>query len=159
LNLRRTFDYQNLVACALSDQDLKTYARSDRFGGHAKLGQYDRGRFISCLDTRCSHAFAYLSDGRVVPNLQMDAITQANTQYTIDLLNLNCGFLVNRRKRWLDELDALIDEHLNKNYSLSGLAAVDLLPCNGRLSPFFTATRQRFRRIAEQVLQEYPALL
>ena len=155
----RTFDYQNLVACALSEHDLTQYARADHFGGHAKLGQYDSSRFISCLDESCAKTFAYLSDGRIVPSLHLAPIDQANAQYTIDLLNLNCGFLVNRRKQWLDDLDALIDKHLTNDYSLTDLAAIDLLPCNKKLSPFFTATRQRFGRIAEQVLQAYPELL
>lgn len=155
----RTFDYQNLVACALSEHDLTQYARTDHFGGHAKLGQYDSSRFISCLDESCAKTFAYLSDGRIVPSLHLAPIDQADAQYTIDLLNLNCGFLVNRRKQWLDDLDTLIDEHLTNDYSLTDLAAIDLLPCNKKLSPFFTATRQRFGRIAEQVLLEYPELL
>jgi uncharacterized protein (TIGR02646 family) len=158
-NPSRTFDYQNLVACALSDQDLKTIAPAERFGGHKKLGGYDAAQFISCLEDNCAHYFVYLSDGRIVPNLNLSPTEQANAQYSIDLLNLNCSFLLNRRKRWLEELDALIDEHLDKNHSLTDLAAIDLLPCSDRLSPFFTATRQRFGRIAEQVLQTYPALL
>jgi len=47
---QRTFDYQNLVLCALSDSDLNGRAKEDVFGGHAKLNNYDANRFISCLD-------------------------------------------------------------------------------------------------------------
>jgi len=36
--------------------------------------------------------------------------------------------------------------------SLPHLAAIDLSPTNGKISPFFTATRQRFGQIAEQLL-------
>ncbi len=85
-------------------------------------------------------------------NLSAKETQQA--QYTIDLLNLNAPYLLVQRKNWLDELDKFIDEHLDNDNSLEDLAAIDLLPTSGKLSPFFTATRQRFARIAEQLLQE-----
>jgi len=71
---QRTFDYQNLVLCALSHSDLSGRAKEDVFGGHAKLNDYDANQFISCLDANCSHYFRYLSDGRVVPNNHLDTI-------------------------------------------------------------------------------------
>ena len=44
--------------------------------------------------------------------------------------------------------------------SLSHLAAIDLVPFNYILSPFFTATRQRFGQLAEQLLAtDAPELL
>ena len=62
----------------------------------------------------------------------------------IKLLNLDAPYLVTQRKNWLDELDQLIDEHLESDDALEDLAAIDLLPTSGKLNPFFSATRQRF---------------
>lgn len=148
----RTFDYHNLVLSALSDADLSALTKEDHFGGHAKGREYDPQRFVSPLQQDAARYFAYLSDGRVVPSIGLAAVDQERARYTIERLNLNCSFLLNRRKRWLDELDALIEEHLASEMSLDHLAAVYLLPCNQRLDPFFTASRQRFGPLAERLL-------
>ena len=157
---QRTFDFSNLVLCALDESDLQTRAVNDRFGGHAKLGEYDPALFVSCLQNDCPRFFAYLSDGRVVAAANLSVNETQQAQYTIDLLNLNAPYLLVQRKNWLDELDGLIDEHLDNDNSLEDLAAIDLLPTSGKLSRFFSATRQRFGWIAEQLLQEHaPELL
>jgi len=79
----------------------------------------------------------------------------------IDLLNLNSPFLQVERRTWWDELDTLFAEHLsNATMDLYCLAAIDLVPTAGKLSPFFSITRQLFGPIAEKVLQqEVPELL
>nr|WP_324259515.1 retron system putative HNH endonuclease [Cellvibrio fontiphilus] len=160
LNPHRTFDYSNLVLSALSDVDLKTQSAADVFGGHAKGSNYDPAQFISCLRPGCSNHFVYLSDGRIEPAIGLSVLDKERVKYTIDLLNLNCDYLVNKRKNWLNELDALIDDHIANNQSLECLAAVDLIPINNSLSPFFTATRQRFSHIAETILAtQCPELL
>ncbi|HMX99960.1 MAG TPA: TIGR02646 family protein [Agitococcus sp.] len=151
-NPARTFDYSNLVLSALSSDDLKTIDKTAVFGGHAKLSQYDALLFISCLQADCGRYFVYLSNGNVEPAYTLEPEQKSKAQYTIDLLNLNSPYLVNQRKNWIDELDELIDEHIQKNMSLDHLAAIDLLPFNNKLSPFFTATRQRFGQIANQLL-------
>ena len=157
---QRTFDFSNLVLCALADADLQSRTKADLFGGHAKLSAYDPALFIACLHADCPRFFAYLSDGRIVPAIHLDARQTQQAQYTLDLLNLNAPYLVNQRKNWLDELDSFIDQHLTEDQSLADLAAIDLLPTSGKLSRFFSATRQRFGRIAEQLLQEHaPELL
>lgn len=152
LNPLRTFDYSNLVLSALSSEDLSSLAVNEVFGGHAKLSQYDPSLFISCLQPECAKYFASLSTGKIeaVIDLTEDEKKQAN--YTITLLNLNCAYLVTERKKWIDELDELIEEHLDKDYSLEQLARVELLPTANQLSPFFSATRQRFKGIAEKIL-------
>ncbi|WP_295389194.1 retron system putative HNH endonuclease [uncultured Thiodictyon sp.] len=149
-----TFLYSNLVASALSSDDLKSLLDKEVFGGHAKHNEYDSQRFVSCLDPECSRFFAYLSDGRVEPANGLSVDDYDRALYTRDLLNLNSPFLVNRRRRWWDELDALLQQHLDEDQSLYHLAAVDLLPINGQLSQFFTTTRQFFGPVAEQVLQD-----
>lgn len=150
---QRTFDFSHLVLCALDESDLQTRAVNDRFGGHAKLGEYDPALFVSCLQNDCPRFFAYLSDGRVVAAANLSVNETQQAQYTIDLLNLNAPYLLVQRKNWLDELDGLIDEHLDNDNSLEDLAAIDLLPTSGKLSPFFSATRQRFARIADSLLR------
>lgn len=159
-NPLRTFDYKNLLLNALSTNDLKNINRTEVFGGHAKQSRYDALLFVSCLQADCARYFVYLSNGKVEPANVLNAAEQHQAQYTIDLLNLNSPYLVNQRKNWLDELDELIDEHITGGLSLPHLAMIDLLPTNNKLSPFFTATRQRFGQIAEQLLSnDAPELL
>jgi uncharacterized protein (TIGR02646 family) len=159
-NPARTFDYSNLVLSALSSDDLKTIAETEVFGGHAKLSQYDALLFVSCLQADCTRYFVYLSTGKIEPSHSLNTGEKAKAQHTIDLLNLNSPYLINLRERWVDELDHLIDQHIQSNMSLPHLAAIDLIPCNDKLSPFFTATRQRFGDIAEQLLAtDAPELL
>lgn len=152
VNPARTFDYSNVVLSALSSDDLKTIGKSEVFGGHAKLSTYDALLFISCLQDDCARYFVYLSNGKVEPARTLASEEKDKAHYTIDLLNLNSPFLVNQRKNWLDELDTLIDEHIQNNMSLLHLASIDLIPANNKLCPFFTATRQRFGQMAEQIL-------
>ncbi|HGS4620255.1 TPA: retron system putative HNH endonuclease [Vibrio cholerae] len=153
INPARTFDYANLVLSALSSDDLNKIDKSEVFGGHAKLSQYDAISFVSCLHADCAKYFVYLSNGYVEPSRSLTLAERSRAQFTIDLLSLNSPYLVNQRKNWLDELDELIDEHIQNNMSLHCLASVDLIPTNNKLSPFFTATRQHFAQIAEQVLE------
>ena len=150
-----TFCYANLVLCALESDDLeKSKHKGDVFGGHAKDNKYSKRCFLSPLISRSENSFLYQSDGRVVPSPSKTKCNQKKAKYTIDLLNLNAAYLVNLRKRWIEELDKLIDKHRKCEMSLSDLAAIDLLPINGKLSRFFTATRQRFGSVAERVLKE-----
>jgi len=159
-NPARTFDYSNLVLSALSSDDLKNIDRDEIFGGHAKLSEYDVQLFISCLQASCCRYFVYLSNGEIEPTRSLGQTEKDQAKYTIDLLNLNSPYLVNRRKSWLDELDELIDEHIRGEMPLPCLASIDLVPANDKLSHFFTATRQRFGNIAEQILaKDAPELL
>lgn len=160
---QRTFDYQNLAASALdSADDLSAFKAQahEVFAGHAKLGQYDSRLFISCHQPDCARFFAYLSDGRVVPadGLVPDDIEKAS--YTITLLNLNSPYLMTQRQSWWDELDQLFAEHQAKGWSLEHLVAVDLIPAGGKLSQFFSLTRQFFGPAAEKVVAQHaPQLL
>jgi len=159
-NPARTFDYSNLVLSALSSDDLQNIDSDEVFAGHAKGSDYDDLLFVSCLQFDCARYFAYLSTGLVEPFRALSQAEKEKAQYSIDLLLLNSPYLVNQRKNWLDELDNLIDIHIREDRSLSHLASVDILPANDRLSPFFTATRQRFGKVAEQLLaNDAPELL
>lgn len=151
----QTFDYTNLAASALSSDDLKTFIKQETFGGHAKLSQFDSALFVSCHDSDCARYFAYLSDGRIVPRDNLSTSDKDRANYTITLLNLNSPYLTNRRRRWHDELDQLFEEHLKKQWSVEHLVAIDLIPRNKHLSPFFSLTRQFFGQVAEQVIQQH----
>lgn len=151
---KQTFDYRNLAASALHDDDLINITKEDRFGGHApgKQKPYDTSLFVSCHDSDCARFFAYLSDGRVVPSLLLNESDKNRALYTRDLLNLNSPYLVNRRRRWHEELAEYYEDHQNKLWRLEDLAAIYLLPTNHRLDQFFSLTRQFFGRVADQVL-------
>ncbi|WP_338524293.1 retron system putative HNH endonuclease [Pseudomonas batumici] len=156
---QRTFDYSNLAACALDSQNdlpaLKTQG-AEVFGGHAlgKSNGVDITRFISCHQADCSRFFAYLSDGRVVPADGLSPQDEDRARYTIGLLNLNSPYLQDLRQRWWEELDTLIEEHLDQDMDLRCLAGIDLIPIGNDLSPFFSITRNLFGRIAEEVLEQ-----
>ncbi len=159
-NPQRTFDYSNLVLSALSSEDLKNRGQNDVFGGHAKQSGYDANLFVSCLQANCASYFVYLSNGLVEPSHDLNSHDHQKAQYTINLLNLNSPYLVTQRKNWLNELDQLIDEYIKQGWSLLDLASIDLIPANNELSQFFTATRQRFANVAEQVLRQHaPGLI
>ncbi len=152
-NPPRTFDYANLAASALNSDDIKNRVKEDVFGGHAKLSQYDANLFISCHNPDCSRYFVYSSDGKIEPRENLTNFEKQQAIYTRDLLNLNCSYLVNRRKHYYEELEKLFEEHLDKNWSVEDLAAIDLSPTGQKLSQFFSLTRQFFGAVAEQVLQ------
>ena len=153
-NPLRTFDYQNLVLSALSSDDLKGRPKDQVFGGHVRTKPNDMEKFISPLQTDCSRYFTYSSfTGEVAPAHTLSNIEKAKVHYTIKELNLNCAYLVSQRKAWIRELEDLIDEHLENRDSLVDLASIYLTPTSGKLDPFFSASKQRFGRIAEEVLQ------
>jgi uncharacterized protein (TIGR02646 family) len=155
-NPARTFDYSNLGASALHSDDLGAFSSAEVFGGHAlgKRKSCDMTRFVSCHQVDCRRYFAYLSDGRIEPASALDPIERDRAQYTIDLLNLDSPYLRNQRRRWWDELDQLFEDHKEKGSSVDDLAAIDLVPTGGRLSRFFSLTRQFFGSVAERVLQQ-----
>lgn len=153
---QRTFDYQNLAVCALDTGKLPT--GEEAFGGHAqkKQGSVDMDRFIHCQRHDCSRFFAYVSDGRIVPRLDLNEQETALALYTIDLLNLNCGFLTVERKKHWEELDDLFFEHNQKSWDLEQLLQLDLVPTHQhKLNAFFSLTRQFFGPAAENVLEQY----
>lgn len=162
----RTFDYTNLAASALTSYDLgavRTHNGQGQhtrpqavFGGHAQGKQQtvDMQNFISPHQADCPRFFSFLSDGRIVAKAGLSDKDHNRAQYTIDLLNLNSPFLLTERRKWWGELEELFEEHIQEEMDLRCLAAVDLLPRNQALQPFFSLTRQFFGATAEDVLQQ-----
>lgn len=103
----RTFDYQNLAASALDSENGLHQFSIKAFGGHSRGKQeaVDMAKFIHCHMSDCSRYFAYLSDGRIVPADELNAQEMERAQYTIDLLNLNSGFLQTERRNHWEELE------------------------------------------------------
>lgn len=160
-NPQRTFDYTNLAASALVGNDLK-FLKGQVFGGHAtgKQKRVNQLYFVSCHQPDCRRYFAYLSDGRVEPALELNPREKRRAGYTIALLNLNSPYLIVLRQQWWDELDKLFQEHQIKGWSLVHLTEIDLIPTSGKLSRFFSLTRQFFGSVTEQVLHQHaPALI
>ena len=141
---KRTFDYTNLVLCALSSDDLRSLKGGEYFGGHHKDDVYDGGLFVSCVDEDSERFFRYLSTGKVEPVSTLNVKEKERAEYTIALLNLNSTILVDRRRRWLDELDGEIDCLLGDHQALSKfklfLLSVD---GNGFLAEFYSSICQR----------------
>jgi uncharacterized protein (TIGR02646 family) len=166
---KRTFDYCNLVLNALhsdylpkKDSSKNIVAQDEIFGGHAKGEYYDSKLFISCLDSNCANYFTYLSDGRVV-SAKDSSPAKEKAEYTIKLLNLNSSYLINKRRDWLDDLDKSITKYTANN-TLESLIASYLIPKTinslKELDPFFSASRQRFDKLANKILKkEAPELL
>lgn len=153
----RTFEYTNLAASAIASEFLANLARADQFGGHAqgKVIGVDIAIFVSCHTQGCGSYFNFLSDGRMVPARDLSQADRLRAEYSIDLLNLNCGFLVNRRRSWWEELDALLMEHEDNGWDIESLAAIDLIPSGAvepKLSRFYSLTRQFYGRHAEQAI-------
>ncbi|EAB6845156.1 TIGR02646 family protein [Salmonella enterica] len=159
----RTFDYQNLAASALDSENGLHQFGINAFGGHSRGKQeaVDMAKFIHCHLPDCSRYFAYLSDGRIVPADELNAQEMERAEYTIDLLNLNSGFLQTERRNHWEELEQLFDEHIEKGWDLQQLLQLELVPSpDHKLHEFFSITRQFFQQEAEQVLHIHaPALI
>lgn len=164
-NPPRTFDYFNLAASALDSQNDLSLLKGqgyDFFGGHTlgKQKSVNMSQFISCFDPSVSCFFAYGSDGLVSAKLNLSPADQAKASYTIDLLNLNSGYLITLRKNYWKGLDDLYGEHQLKGWCLDSLIELDITDCNQKLRQFFSLSRQFYGKRAEAVLnQKAPYLL
>lgn len=155
----RTFDFQNLGASAISSERLRVLPRTECFGGHAvgKANAVDMALFVCCHSANCSEYFFYLSDGRVVAADGLSPEEEFKANYTIELLNLNSAFLINRRRSWWDELSELFEEHQARGWDIRHLAVIDLVPRGYPvpvLSRFFSLTRQFYGPVVEGVLED-----
>lgn len=168
LNPTRTFDASNLAASAISEKNAKLLSSTSSgetknlFGGHApgKQKSVDMADFVSPHQEDCSRFFTYLSDGRIVPAHKLDEHEKKRAAYTIDLLNLNSPYLIVQRRKWWDELDELLEDHTDERADISFLVRISLVPCQGRLYPFFSITRSYFRKLSDDILREFaPELL
>lgn len=153
----RTFDHTNLLLSAIDSGRLAGMARQDVFGGHARGNRYSKARFVNPLWSDSRRSFHYGSDGLVHPTSGLSVLDSRKALYTIGALNLNAPLLVNRRRRWLEALEHVIDTLLGAPDALEHFAQIELCETNGRLRPFHSAVRQRFGPLGERVVQIYCA--
>lgn len=161
-----TFNFTNLLLCALNDQDLKQFKGTFQFGGHFKKSNYDAQLFISPHDEHCRKFFVYLSQtGEIGPNLSLSAEDQQKATYTIALLNLNAPFLRAERQLWLQELESCLQPLIERGDidSIKRVAETELLPFKRKhpklgtncdqLRKFHSAVREMFGALGESVIQ------
>lgn len=163
-NPQRTFDPSNLAASAIhSERGIALLKNeppplpSQIFGGHApaKTQGCDMQLFVSCFQANCATYFVFLSNGQIKPRAAPGSQEFLRADYTINQLNLNSPFLVNRRQKWWKELlgdDEQQDEDLLQQ---AKLAASYLLPTGGKLNRFFSLTRQFYGPAAEDILNKH----
>jgi uncharacterized protein (TIGR02646 family) len=147
-----TFDHGNLVLSAIDDAKARNLARQDVFGGHFRGNRYSKTGFIHPLRTDSRQFFRYASTGMVKPALGLSDSDARKVRYSIAILNLNAGILVNRRRHWLKELETEIDKLLDHSEAVAHFADAELCPTNGRLRPFHSAVRERFGHLGESVM-------
>ncbi|MEZ8816335.1 retron system putative HNH endonuclease [Vibrio cyclitrophicus] len=150
----RTFDHLNLILSAIDSAKLKHLNKKDVFGGHKRLDDYSPSSFIFPLNENCAEYFHYETSGKVVPSQKLpNTREKAKARLTIYILNLNAPILVNLRRKWLTQLDKLIDE--TDKDALMDFAEQSLVPVNDTLRPFHSAQRQMFGNLGEIVCQKH----
>lgn len=149
----KTFDHNNLMACAIDDRNSRV-EKYNLFGGHFRLEWWEPEKFIHPLRPDCSWYFHYNDNGRVVPSESLLPEEREHAQLTIDKLNLNAPILIDWREQWIAHRTNLIETFINEPDTLRQLAREELLPQNGQLKPFHSAIRQLFGQLAEEVFAE-----
>lgn len=155
---QQTFDHGNLLLSAIDDIGAHRLTRADVFGGHARGNRYHPYAFIQPLMADCRRYFHYAVDGRMEPRRGLSTRDRRRAAYTIRVMNLNAPLLVNRRRRWLEEIEDEIEQLLGDATALEYFATAELCPANHKLRPFHSAVRQRFGAVGDRVLaRECPA--
>lgn len=157
-----TFDYHNLIASAFDSDELQKHTYADRFGGHFKCrdksqgeqDKYDPNLFISPLEVSSWRFFSYEPNGSVKPHPLLEKLEKERAQYTIDALNLNAPYLVEERRRIIEEMLPIIDDLLDNEEALRNFAEIELCVTNGKLQPFHSTRLQQFGTLGLQVMQD-----
>jgi uncharacterized protein (TIGR02646 family) len=153
VNPSRTFDHGNLLLSAIDDAKKRKLIRQDVFGGHYRQSRFSSIEFINPLWPDCRRYFHYASDGKIEPALGLSFSYASKARYTIEVLNLNAPILVNRRRRWLEELEDVIDDLIDDRVHFGLFAEAELCDTNACLQQFHSAARQRFGAFGERVIQ------
>lgn len=150
-----TFSHTNLLLSAIDDIGSRRLTAQDVFGGHARGNRYHPAWFIHPLKPDSHRFFHYASDGRIEPRRGLSTRDSRRAAYTIGIMNLNAPILVNRRRRWIEEIEDEIDKLLGEPMALQYFAMAELCPTGGRLRPFHSAVRSRFGALGEAVLAQH----
>lgn len=147
-----TFNHSNLLLSAIDDIKARALAAHDVFGGHARGNRYHPTWFIHPLTPDSRRFFHYASDGRMEPRLGLSLRDRRRAAYTIGIMNLNAPILVNRRRRWIEEIEDEINKLLGDVTAIEYFAMAELCPTGDRLRPFHSAVRSRFGALGETVI-------
>lgn len=145
----KTFQWDNLVlSCTHSEEIRATRLAGGVSCGHSngkcKWPAYDP-RFISPSEADCERYFEYrVSDGKVQPAHVLSQPEFERAEFTIKLLNLNCGRLCRMRKDILEEGYSIIQELKNDSVALAHFIDLELDEINKKLPSFFSARDQHF---------------
>lgn len=155
-----TFSHANLLLSAIDDIGMRSLAKSDVFGGHARGNRYSAAGFIRPLMADCRRYFHYRSDGEIEPRVNLSASERRRALYSIRVMNLNAPILVTRRRNKLELLEEEVDQLLGNLPALERLATQQLCPHAGRLSAFHSGARERFGALGDTVLAaHFPACI
>ena len=112
----RTFIPHNIILSTLDDVRSGALAQHEKFGGHHKSEEYADGWFISPFNRDCAMFFMYHPDGSVEASEKLEASEQIKADKTIQVLNLNADYLVERRRECLKQLSKQIDAFCIKEH-------------------------------------------
>jgi len=152
-----TFSHSNLLMSSIDDIGARGLTAQDVFGGHARGNRHHPAWFIHPLKHDSRRFFHYASDGRIEPRRGLSTRDRRRTGYTIGIMNLNAPVLVNRRRRWIEEIEDEIDKLLGDVAALEYFAMAELCPAGDQLRPFHSAVRSRFGALGETVLARHCA--
>jgi len=159
----RTFDMNNIVLAAMDECSSGLLKEEERFGGHFKKALYDDDWFIGPFDSRCEHFFRYCKEtGKVFAHHEISTTDQTSTSRTIDVLNLNCDYLISMRQQHLQELSNeihllvrkeasnLIEQHDQFDFLRKEVLGVR----ENKLPIFYSAKKQLFDDIEKEFYQK-----
>ena len=147
----RTFESTNIILSSMDDCYSGQLETHEQFGGHFKSALYGDDWFIGPFDARCELFFRYCpKTGLVLANHKIDTNDQANTTRTIEVLNLNCDYLITKRQEHLKTLTEAINslvagESLSfsmKRVNFESLRKMSLEKVGKSLPVFYSAKKQ-----------------
>lgn len=103
-----TFDYGNLFAAA-KDLPCGSDCKDRKIHGPRQHADAQYATFWSPCQQHLEHAFWYRQDGYMVPDDSLNEDEKEMARNTIDMYNLNCSDLVNRRARILRMMEDMRD--------------------------------------------------
>ena len=136
----RTFLPNNIILSIIDDVQSGHLLPHERFGGHHKSEMYSDDWFISPFDEHCAAYFDYSLSGLVEASGTLQADEQMKAHRTIDVLNLNANYLVEKRRACLQILKEQIEA--TQPLEISGLAEESLKLFEKKLPEFYSAKRQ-----------------
>jgi len=161
-----TFVPHNIILSILGDVQSGALQQHEKFGGHHKSEEYSDDWFISPFNVHCGEFFKYQVTGEVEASKALETNEQEKANKTIQALNLNAEYLVERRKICLGviagEIEALGVENAALDLKLGSpcapegdqqvfvelmeLAKATLEPMDRKLPEFYSAKKQLFER-------------